>query len=175
MYGETALADAVATPITGLSPRVRGNPLPRKPPLNEQRSIPACTGKPGLPGPCRACRGVYPRVYGETMASRISSATLMGLSPRVRGNRPRLCEPVGPQRSIPACTGKPSFAFTIRWSTTVYPRVYGETTTAPIPEAWMEGLSPRVRGNLLAGREIGPCPRSIPACTGKPAGQSRGI
>ena len=54
----------------------------------------------------------------------------------------------------------------------VYPRVCGETMTAPGIPAVPEGLSPRVRGN----RTLHPSPRqhhtidtgSIPACAGKP-------
>ena len=51
---------------SGLSPRVRGNPLPVGHERTFTGSIPACAGEPvsGARGP--AMRGVYPRVCGGT-------------------------------------------------------------------------------------------------------------
>ena len=53
-------------PATGLSPRVRGNPIPATAALIAAGSIPACAGEPvgvkGIPH----CRRVYPRVCGGT-------------------------------------------------------------------------------------------------------------
>ena len=91
----------------GLSPRVRGNhPLPEfnVPPL---RSIPACAGEP-----CRSTlrgrqRRVYPRVCGGTSVSDIPLANILGLSPRVRGNRWNDPAMDRFRRSIPACAGEP--------------------------------------------------------------------
>ena len=50
----------------GLSPRVRGNHMPRPLPGDGERSIPACAGEPLIrdAGDCPA--GVYPRVCGGT-------------------------------------------------------------------------------------------------------------
>ena len=53
-------------------------------------------------------------------------------------------------------------------TTTVYPRVYGETLPTLYVFPQDKGLSPRVRGNRLQLRVDEPRPRSIPACTGKP-------
>ena len=70
--------------------------------------------------------------------------------------------------SIPACTGKPGVGGGATRQSTVYPRVYGETTTYIFNTFTHHGLSPRVRGNRrCAVRSPGVC-RSIPACTGKP-------
>ena len=54
--------------VTGLSPRVRGNPInqPRSPPTN--RSIPACAGEPYCQLLDDAGSAVYPRVCGGTNA-----------------------------------------------------------------------------------------------------------
>ena len=76
--------------LEGLSPRVRGNPLP----LSDSRlivgSIPACAGEPS--SFCRSLCGVevYPRVCGGTVVQRDLDGCAAGLSPRVRGNR---CSP----------------------------------------------------------------------------------
>ena len=52
--------------ISGLSPRVRGNPRESDLSIEQLRSIPACAGEPGdLPGRTRPAR-VYPRVCGGT-------------------------------------------------------------------------------------------------------------
>ena len=50
----------------GLSPRVRGNPVPEAPDWIVHRSIPACTGEPPWPVALFWPAAVYPRVYGGT-------------------------------------------------------------------------------------------------------------
>ena len=168
MYGETELVEIVRAFIRGLSPRVRGNLIITMRTQRMVRSIPACTGKPGV----QVCGSrpirVYPRVYGETSQLPRRLCCCLGLSPRVRGNRTvaraGLCGP----GSIPACTGKPGHADQFRGFLEVYPRVYGETAVpAPIITA-EPGLSPRVRGNLVDYPVLATGIRSIPACTGKP-------
>ena len=130
------------TPYTeGLSPRVRGNPLPR----------------------------VYPRVYGGTSGSGQRGMSARGLSPRVRGNRGRTPRPYVCNGSIPACTGEPIAASPSHASTVVYPRVYGGTMVSPRHVPPPRGLSPRVRGNPIGASGAIPASGSIPACTGEPA------
>ena len=51
----------------GLSPRVRGNPLPGPCYPRAARSIPACAGEPAGVGGRAALGGVYPRVCGGTV------------------------------------------------------------------------------------------------------------
>ena len=153
----------------GLSPRVRGNPLPRCHGAQGRGSIPACAGEPRsrtMPSPRTR---VYPRVCGGTGEAHPHVAPNQGLSPRVRGNlvRSRRGEPSW--RSIPACAGEPSPWPRPRASTWVYPRVCGGT--APVGPAggacW--GLSPRVRGNHAGARRAAARRGSIPACAGEPA------
>ena len=73
--------------MKGLSPRVRGNLLQSRQPLNRPRSIPACAGEPtDGSGRCRHDK-VYPRVCGGT--GWITDCWS------------------GPPRSIPACAGEP--------------------------------------------------------------------
>ena len=91
----------------GLSPRVRGNRYICRVGYLKGGSIPACAGEPSL---C-VCHvyviPVYPRVCGGTTASADISHLLYGLSPRVRGNQPRLPSARSYKGSIPACEGEP--------------------------------------------------------------------
>ena len=147
MYGETLTRCLRESLCSGLSPRVRGNLDGDIAVLAICRSIPACTGKPSSPMARDISVTVYPRVYGETsspMARDISvtvyprvygetSSTYLGaladtgLSPRVRGNPFTGIASATTQRSIPACTGKPSRLLPMQSDMGVYPRVYGET------------------------------------------------
>ena len=73
----------------GLSPRVRGNPLADLTIGHYQGSIPACAGEPVKSLSRLTPYWVYPRVCGGTKKSASDRVPLSGLSPRVRGNRPR--------------------------------------------------------------------------------------
>ena len=72
--------------IKGLSPRVRGNPLPNAPASRWTGSIPACAGEPHAGAVAAISARVYPRVCGGTYSKSNTSAPASGLSPRVRGN-----------------------------------------------------------------------------------------
>ena len=71
-------------------------------------SIPACTGKPSTASPMLCPQQVYPRMYGETVDTAAGPCLVQGLSPHVRGNPQRKSHPTEAERSIPACTGKPT-------------------------------------------------------------------
>ena len=70
----------------GLSPRVRGNPVKVLLQRHFGGSIPACAGEPAIKGWEDVDIWVYPRVCGGTHFVEQYSASLRGLSPRVRGN-----------------------------------------------------------------------------------------
>ena len=168
VYGESQARPSGPVVMDGLSPRVRGIPLPVVLSKRGRGSIPACTGNPTCGRPGALLAGVYPRVYGESILSRRPRPTWTGLSPRVRGihgDRRRRRRPGG---SIPACTGNPIMPWPTGGLSRVYPRVYGESTSGTTYSAGAAGLSPRVRGILdqhsRAGGQLG----SIPACTGNP-------
>ncbi len=91
-----------------------------------------------------------------------------GLSPRVRGNRRSGAGMVVCAGSIPACAREPHFPTSGRRSRTVYPRVCGGTIAVQVGDCADHGLSPRVRGNQLAGSVVVVHVRSIPACAGEP-------
>ena len=71
----------------GLSPRVRGNPAKAYDREMDRRSIPARAGEPTAPRPVSGTCMVYPRACGGTLRRFSSKSLMLGLSPRVRGNR----------------------------------------------------------------------------------------
>ena len=152
----------------GLSPRVRGNPLPGPRRKAGRRSIPACAGEPSLPRTPRHRRRVYPRVCGGTCHAAACLLRYPGLSPRVRGNLVLCHGASGLTWSIPACAGEPHRAGADSDLSEVYPRVCGGTRARDEQLASRGGLSPRVRGNRLEHEGDGQAMRSIPACAGEP-------
>ena len=153
---------------SGLSPRVRGNRSLTAQEREAARSIPASAGEPLLRE--RICRHdkVYPRECGGTSSSISSSRNVVGLSPRVRGNRGCLCYLFLVCRSIPASAGEPRQSYHHHKTPTVYPRECGGTIWVENNRQDAYGLSPRVRGNpsyRKGGRILS---WSIPASAGEP-------
>ena len=125
--GGTALMQLHDRQAKGLSPRVRGNLCHIYLLSCTLGSIPACAGEPLRAQPRVGFLWVYPRVCGGTPPVTCVSILIMGLSPRVRGNRNERMAKFHGSRSIPAvCGGTQQENHTI---------------------AIVEGLSPRVRGN----------------------------
>ena len=88
------------------------------------------------------------------MYSSDHSSTVMGLSPRMRGNQTvvyMVAESVGP---IPAYAGEPLSSLDFGEDNGAYPRVCGGTLQPGSPNCLCPGLSPRMRGNRpgAAGR-----------------------
>ena len=152
----------------GLSPRVRGNlsTIAFLPPA--LGSIPACAGEPGMTQPPSELGGVYPRVCGGTSSTAWTFRLPLGLSPRVRGNHQRTPDCRQERGSIPACAGEPPSPAPFQNRLEVYPRVCGGTKGVSMMLAHENGLSPRVRGNLLEPTLSVFQRRSIPACAGEP-------
>ena len=153
----------------GLSPRVRGNPLPTRAPGETVGSIPACAGEPACRSSASAFSRVYPRVCGGTFKRLVRRIETVGLSPRVRGNHARRWNQCGWIGSIPACAGEPIQRTGNPAYAPVYPRVCGGTVKYSPPLRSIGGLSPRVRGNLPAHTVSEDGIGSIPACAGEPA------
>ena len=168
MYGGTPDTDLREELERGLSPRVRGNHAHGVRIAAALGSIPACTGEPAQQKVSRISVLVYPRVYGGTRMTFCRRSPTIGLSPRVRGNPPRLATGYCQVRSIPACTGEPRRRPGPRLLLRVYPRVYGGTPLLYDMSTIRRGLSPRVRGNHHADALRHLIERSIPACTGEP-------
>ena len=169
--GGTSPSAPVPVSARGLSPRVRGNPVPLLRMTRSRGSIPACAGEPLLSRLFSSSVPVYPRVCGGTVKSGRKGLPGTGLSPRVRGNHY-----IGNLRhigiwSIPACAGEPDVAGVAGNLPTVYPRVCGGTVmdgSLSLNDAYAKGLSPRVRGNQLPVAFFRQGIRSIPACAGEP-------
>ena len=141
---------------TGLSPRVRGNPVKPGNVAAPPRSIPACAGEPAAMDVAAAKVSVYPRVCGGTLGDLTLLLASVGLSPRVRGNLDKCTACGQSRRSIPACAGEPE-GIVIRWDR-------------------LRGLSPRVRGNLdQLSSSCSATVGSIPACAGEPHSRKRAI
>ena len=166
--GGTPTRVSSSPPTKGLSPRVRGNHEQPDRQQNGDRSIPACAGEPGSAPLRMANAEVYPRVCGGTPIKRWYGLTTGGLSPRVRGNHAIGNARRVRRRSIPACAGEPRPPFQRACPARVYPRVCGGTQTIEDTIDTLQGLSPRVRGNLDTRHLVPPRDGSIPACAGEP-------
>ena len=112
--------------------------------------------------------GVYPRVCGGTYPSLFAMSSMVGLSPRVRGNRRHRRGLDWLLGSIPACAGEPYHIGLWQVAPEVYPRVCGGTDKALAERSLHEGLSPRVRGNRCRRGRVTDVEGSIPACAGEP-------
>ena len=166
--GGTDAARGQQNPFLGLSPRVRGNRGSGKSTLVRKGTIPACAGEPFSWAWSSTSWRDYPRVCGGTGRANFQSRQLMGLSPRVRGNRnaadPRLRIP----GTIPACAGEPWFRPAALGRRGDYPRVCGGTQRLRVHRRGEYGLSPRVRGNRNLGKPRQNARGTIPACAGEP-------
>ena len=111
----------------GLSPRVRGNRDRAEIVANVERSIPARAGEPPANCLIDPSAGVYPRACGGTVLIIRIRARGVGLSPRVRGNRPAGTRVLGAPGSIPARAGEPYHRLPATCTTRVYPRACGGT------------------------------------------------
>ena len=173
----------------GLSPRGRGNlrEAPGRAPY--LRSIPAWAGEPESYGQVNHPIQVYPRVGGGTASLVALALSLLGLSPRGRGNQERSQGRNDHSRSIPAWAGEPAGGPPRFAPLQVYPRVGGGTPWRESGPRRPWGLSPRGRGNRFfwsvgEGCQTGLSPRgrgnhkpplgvvnrygSIPAWAGEP-------
>jgi len=154
--------------LSGLSPRVRGNPAMILLAVELRRSIPARAGEPTVEQPVNDLRRVYPRACGGTQLWQIGMDALHGLSPRVRGNRLAELRVRAAAGSIPARAGEPSLTRHSQTPSRVYPRACGGTVNDSICPTPMMGLSPRVRGNHPDRHGRRHARRSIPARAGEP-------
>ena len=154
--------------LKGLSPRVRGNLYRETSQYGRFGSIPACAGEPKLSLLAYGPPAVYPRVCGGTNQMPGGTMPAKGLSPRVRGNHLPASRPRRFARSIPACAGEPMLSAAAAGTKRVYPRVCGGTPAQGVFPGLHQGLSPRVRGNLVVAPVWRHYLRSIPACAGEP-------
>ena len=166
--GATSVVWALLSPVSGLSPRVRGNLVLFPSLAGGEQSIPACAGQPRSRAFGGFFRWVYPRVCGATCRLPQDILMVMGLSPRVRGNPPTNSEASTRPGSIPACAGQPTGGRILSVDEAgLSPRVRGNRLDGGAVRA-VHGLSPRVRGNHYRASAMWSWLRSIPACAGQP-------
>ena len=96
-----------------------------------------------------------------------------GLSPRLRGNLDGEEVAVGVTGSIPAPAGEPEGGQEETPPKKVYPRACGGTLSLDKRHQLLQGLSPRLRGNLVAHLRIRHIRGSIPAPAGEPADDNK--
>ena len=159
---------------SGLSPPVRGNPIPACAGEPAKRSIPACAGEPAPGTRCGKSRRVYPRLCGGTRTSGNHPIPIWGLSPPVRGNHWMTKRKRIRIWSIPACAGEPAGRNRAAQNRKVYPRLCGGTGAWHSRNPANVGLSPPVRGNRRQVEADAFIPRSIPACAGEPGASYAG-
>ena len=167
--GGTPALKFCVPPMNGLSPRMRGNPSVTLAIALAYRSIPAYAGEPPHQRAAQGPNPVYPRVCGGTPPVQHSWHPCPGLSPRMRGNQVLHVMASLRMRSIPAYAGEPGRPGRRVASIWVYPRVCGGTLGGMVGRHPVHGLSPRMRGNLNAYRDLALTLRSIPAYAGEPS------
>ena len=134
--GANACIAAGLDPLTGSSPRMRGQP-------------PRCGRRSG-------CGPDHPRVCGANWHCRSPFAHLVGSSPRMRGQRGRAPIQRLPRRIIPAYAGPTPLRGMRMARTTDHPRVCGANAAELLTQGTDGGSSPRMRGQQsYFMREIG--------------------
>ena len=150
--GEPNSARPLRVEVGGLSPRMRGNLEENGFRKTSLGSIPAHAGEPEVVDERERPVRVYPRACGGTIRYELMQKRGEGLSPRMRGNPHYLaCDDDG-NGSIPAHAGEPHPAGQLRHPVRVYPRACGGTCSLPERDAWITGLSPRMRGTRSCRR-----------------------
>ena len=145
-YGENVNPLFRHGPITGSSPRIRGEFLHLRYRLDLRGIIPANTGRIVSTGGPGGHRRDHPREYGENSLPRALIRPHRGSSPRIRGeclHRPQSTMMI---RIIPANTGRIAPAPANCPAHRDHPREYGENNTYRPLRSMIEGSSPRIRG-----------------------------
>ncbi len=166
--GATSAKRPALLPVSGSSPRVRGDLVRVQPEPLAQGLIPACAGRPTYTHYPMDPSGAHPRVCGATKTNPPSPGGAVGSSPRVRGD-PTARQPSGARSAlIPACAGRPHCWTARRDPVRAHPRVCGATSPWRPVRTWPQGSSPRVRGDLDGAALDHGRWGLIPACAGRP-------
>ena len=133
---------------SGSSPRVRGQPAARRRLRHGQRLIPARAGPTSGRDRSRPVLPAHPRACGANYCCQAVTVTVVGSSPRVRGQRAGGPVRLAFLRLIPARAGPTHLYRTVCPSLSAHPRACGANTTLQAVWALVNGSSPRVRGQL---------------------------
>ena len=167
--GDTRIVSSMMARGEGLSPRVRGHRGGTQTTVSQTGTIPAGAGTPRRPAQSPVAPGDYPRGCGDTRSTWSLHATVVGLSPRVRGHLTFSDRSRARHGTIPAGAGTPRPLVGRRARIRDYPRGCGDTRSASCRPRRCAGLSPRVRGHRDLDRAMEAHGRTIPAGAGTPA------
>ena len=172
-HGGTSVDSETEAHGKGLSPRARGNRWHRQTREALPRTIPASTGEPSYRLRFPAHHWDYPREHGGTNSLRRRGTRKRGLSPRARGNPTPGWSCSSTEGTIPASTGEPCSGAMRTITGGDYPREHGGTSRRRRAGTYHQGLSPRARGNRIAGDLAEQAGGTIPASTGEPSNVPR--
>ena len=161
------MASVSGDETAGLSPRGRGKQEVLYGQRARRRSIPAWAGETAQRRRAGSDCQVYPRVGGGNDFVAVFGDAHAGLSPRGRGKPADFRAPALRRGSIPAWAGETAHARTFSAKSEVYPRVGGGNVDTYEWAMANMGLSPRGRGKLPCGNDMGETRRSIPAWAGE--------
>ena len=165
--GENAAHNPCPSWTTGSSPRVRGKLWAYTVEHLLVRLIPACAGKTHAKRSGSKRSKAHPRVCGENFTGNLTSQSIEGSSPRVRGKRGFCFCNSSTKGLIPACAGKTKGFVVALEVRGLIPACAGKTDCEGLLEPLMRGSSPRVRGKLKLSGVTKRSPGLIPACAGK--------
>ena len=148
---------------------MRGNPAEAGRRLVGEGTIPADAGEPHATASGQMAHRDYPRGCGGTVPRVAARIAVVGLSPRMRGNRVALGQADAAQGTIPADAGEPRSPAASPSTSGDYPRGCGGTDRFAGCYGLKEGLSPRMRGNLSAMSARKGRWGTIPADAGEPS------
>ena len=159
----------------GSSPRVRGEPgrqgrrVQRRQRVHHhrQRIIPACAGRTSATPSASSTPPDHPRVCGANAALAAALVSLVGSSPRVRGEPNHRNFPRPNFRIIPACAGRTSQQPHGPPPWPDHPRACGANIHRRGRGSVNDGSSPRVRGELQSWFISQITSRIIPARAGR--------
>ena len=164
--GEQAWAALAWRDWWGSPPRVRGTVGESKEKLVQNRITPACAGNRAMADSISVMASDHPRVCGEQPMSSISTTSVSGSPPRVRGTAIHTQIAGKSRRITPACAGN-SAPISRRWRAPWdHPRVCGEQPSRARTPCRSVGSPPRVRGTDIFLPLYSLCSRITPACAG---------
>ena len=133
----------------------------------QPRITPAYAGKSVISGSLWLSSRDHPRVCGEKWVPVVSSVSVQGSPPRMRGKVMQQCVARKVVGITPAYAGKsrPSgFRGSVPWD---HPRVCGEKCWPLVCMIWLMGSPPRMRGKAIAFSSMEHSFRITPAYAGK--------
>ena len=133
----------------GSPPPMRGKVAAVQKRVNQLRITPAYAGKSDNDFTFKQTGEDHPRLCGEKTRQRISSFSMMGSPPPMRGKVRTVSTLTVRQRITPAYAGK-SLNFVLLYSLTRdHPRLCGEKAKYGITEDTLKGSPPPMRGKVL--------------------------